>query len=136
MKTILRVSLFIFLTTSFISCNNKQPSKTVTKYGEISVIVPADFFEKSKNQIIVDIRTPQEFADGHIEGAINLNVFDKAFITKIAEFDKTKPIFMYCRSGNRTSSASKKIANLGFEKVYDLQGGIKNWAKNNQKIVK
>ena len=136
MKIIFRVVILLFLTASIVGCNNKQPSKTVTKFGEIGVITPTEFIEKSKNELIVDIRTPREFAEGHIEGAININVFDNTFLVKIAEFDNTKPIFLYCRSGNRTSSASKKVADLGFQKVYDLQGGIINWAQNNQKIVK
>ena len=88
------------------------------------------------NQTIVDIRTPEEFAEGHIEGAVNINLFDNHFLDQISQFDKSKPIFLYCRSGNRTSSASKKIADLGFEQVYDLQGGILNWQRNNQQIAK
>lgn len=136
MKTILKLSLILFFTLSVVACNNKQPSKTVTQFGEINVITPADFKEKSANQTIVDIRTPQEFAEGYIEGAININLFDKNFLDQMAQFDKSKPIFIYCRSGNRTSSASKKLSELGFQQVYDLQGGIINWSRNNQPITK
>ena len=136
MKTILKLSLILFFTISIVACNNKQPSKTTTQFGEINVIPPAEFKEKSLNQTIVDIRTPEEFAEGHIEGAVNINLFDKDFLDQISQFDKSKPIFLYCRSGNRTSSATKKIADLGFEQVYDLQGGILNWQRNNQQIAK
>lgn len=136
MKAILKQTLFIFLAISLIGCNNKKPSKTITENGEINVITPADFKEKSANQTILDIRTPQEFASGHIEGAININLFDKSFETQILKFDKTKPLFIYCRSGSRTAKASKKASSLGFEKLYDLQGGLKNWARNNYQIIK
>jgi len=136
MKTIFKLLLSLILVISIVGCNNKKPSKTITNFGEISVVTPAEFKEKSINQIIVDIRTPQEFLGGHIEGAVNINLFDNTFLTQISEFDKSKPIFLYCRSGNRTHSASKKIAELGFEKIYDLQGGIKNWAKSNYQIIK
>ena len=136
MKTILKLSLILFFTISIVACNNKQPSKTTTQFGEINVIPPAEFKDKSLNQTIVDIRTPEEFAEGHIEGAVNINLFDNHFLDQISQFDKSKPIFLYCRSGNRTSSASKKIADLGFEQVYDLQGGILNWQRNNQQIAK
>ena len=136
MKIIFKLLLTLVLVTSIVGCNNKKPSKTITNFGEISVITPAEFKEKSKNQIVVDIRTPREFLGGHIEGAVNINLFDTTFLTQVSEFDKSKPIFLYCRSGNRTNSATKKIANLGFEKIYDLQGGIQNWAKNNYQIVK
>lgn len=136
MKTILKLSLMLFFTLSVVACNNKKPSKTVTQFGEINVITPADFKEKSKNQTIVDIRTPQEFAEGYIEGAVNINLFDKNFLVQMAQFDKSKPIFIYCRSGNRTSSASKKLSESGFKQVYDLQGGIVNWSRSNQPITK
>jgi len=136
MKSILKGTLFIFLAISLIGCNNPKPSKTVTKYGEINVITPAEFKEKSQGQILIDIRTPKEFAEGHLEGAVNINYFDKSFLEQISKFDKSKPIFLYCRSGSRSSSARKKIANKGFVEVNDLQGGIMNWAKNNQQIIK
>lgn len=136
MNAILKSTLFLLLTISFIGCSNPKPSKTVTEYGELSIITPAEFKEKSVNQTIIDIRTPEEFASGHIEGAINMNLFDKTFMDQISKLDKSKPIFMYCRSGSRSKSASRKVANLGFEKVYDLQGGIIYWARNNYKIIK
>jgi len=135
MKTLLKYTCLLFLTITVISCNNKKLSKTVTKFGEINVISPASFKEKSKDQTIIDIRTPREFTVGHIEGAKNINFFDKSFLEQISKFDKNKPIFLYCRSGNRTASASKKIANQGFKEVYDLQGGVMNWLKNNQQII-
>lgn len=136
MRLILKGTLLFFLTFSLIGCNNPKPSKTVTKFGELSVITPAEFKEKSVNQTIIDIRTPEEYANGHIDGAININLFDKTFYNQISKLDKSKPIYMYCRSGSRSRSASKKIANLGFENVYDLQGGIIYWARNNYKIIK
>ena len=101
---------FIFLVFGIITtfgCNNKQPSKTATQFGEINVISPADFKVKSQDHTVIDIRTPKEFAEGHIEGAVNINYFDKTFLEKISKFDKEEPLFLYCRSGNRTSSASK-----------------------------
>ncbi|WP_298264825.1 rhodanese-like domain-containing protein [uncultured Lutibacter sp.] len=136
MKTTIKLSLLLFLALLNVNCNNKKASKTITEFGEINVIAPKEFKEKSINKTIIDIRTPNEFLEGHIDGAVNINYFDKNFLDEISKLDKTKPIFMYCRSGNRTSSASKKISKLGFEQVYDLQGGILNWAKTNHEIVK
>lgn len=136
MNTFLKSTLFVFLTISIFGCNNPKPSKTVTEFGEISVITPSEFKENSVNQTIIDIRTPEEFASGHIEGAININLFDKTFLDQISKLDKKQPVFMYCRSGSRSRSASKKVSDLGFEKVYDLQGGIMFWAKNNYQIIK
>ena len=136
MKSILKATLLILLIIPFIGCNNKKPSRTVTENGEINVITPAEFKESSVGQIIIDVRTPQEFVNGHIKGAININLFDKTFENQILKLDKTKPIYIYCRSGSRTAKASKKASKLGFEKVNDLQGGIINWSRNNYQIIK
>ncbi|UMB53451.1 rhodanese-like domain-containing protein [Lutibacter sp. A64] len=131
-----KISLTVLVTIFLISCNNKQPSKTETKAGKIEVVTPADFKEKSENQIIIDVRTPGEFAQGHIKGARNINLFDKNFIEQFADLDKSTPLYIYCRSGSRTSKASKKLAEIGFENIYDLHGGIINWHKNNFPIIK
>lgn len=137
MNLFVKTSLVLLFITISIGCNNeKKTSITKTKFGEVSVISPLDFKTKSEGNIVIDIRTPREFSDGHIEGAKNINFFDKSFSDEISKFNKSEPIFLYCRSGNRSYSASKKLENLGFEKIYDLQGGIMNWAKNKQKIVK
>jgi phage shock protein E len=136
MKTTLKLSLLIFISILTLSCNNKSNSKTDNQLGEIKRISALEFKEKSKNNTIIDIRTPREYTQGYIEGAININYYDKTFLEQIAKLDKNKPIYIYCRSGNRTSSAAKKLKKLGFLEVNDLQGGIMSWARNQYKIVK
>jgi phage shock protein E len=54
----------------------------------------------------------------------------------MGKYDKSKPVFLYCRSGNRTSSAAAKVAKLGFGEIYDLQGGIMSWSRDNLQIIK
>ena len=83
MKLFYKVSFTVLVTIFLISCNNKQPSKTQTKAGKIEVITPADFKEKSTNQLIIDVRTPGEFAQGHIKGATNIILF----VRKLLEVD-------------------------------------------------
>jgi rhodanese-related sulfurtransferase len=133
----MKLKLGIILVVLFISvgCNSKPPLNEQEK-AAIHIVKPTEFKEKSVNQILIDIRTPQEFNQGHIEGAININYFDRSFIEEIGKYDRSKPIFLYCRSGNRTSSAAAKVAKLGFNEVYDLQGGIMNWSKENLQITK
>ncbi|SDX78256.1 Rhodanese-related sulfurtransferase [Lutibacter oricola] len=136
MKKYLKLPFIVLVTFIAFSCNNSKPSKTVTQNGEINRVTPQDFNSKLDDNILIDIRTPREFEQGHLEGAVNVNYFDKAFLTQMAKYDKSKAIFIYCRSGSRTSSASKKLANAGFTLIYDLHGGISNWHKNKFKIVK
>jgi len=124
--------LFVLVTVLGISCNTKSQSQS----DAIIVLTPTEFKEKSTNQTIIDIRTPQEFSQGHIEGAVNINYYDSNFMDQIAKYDKNQPIFIYCRSGNRTSSASRKMADFGFKQINDLEGGILYWIKNNNETVK
>ena len=136
MKTTLKLSLLIFISILNINCDNKKASKTENQFGEINRVSALEFREKYKDHTIIDIRTPREFSQGYIEGAININYYDKTFLEQIAKLDKNKPIYIYCRSGSRTSSASKKLSKLGFTEVNDLEGGIITWARNHYKIVK
>jgi rhodanese-related sulfurtransferase len=132
MKTTVKLMLFVLVTVLGISCNTKSQSQS----DAIIVLTPTEFKEKSTNQTIIDIRTPQEFSQGHIEGAVNINYYDSNFMDQIAKYDKNQPIFIYCRSGNRTSSASRKMADFGFKQINDLEGGILYWIKNNNETVK
>lgn len=132
MKTTLKLIILLFVAVLGISCNTKSQSQI----DSISVITPTEFKEKSVNNTIIDVRTPQEFSEGHIEGAVNINYFDKTFLDQIAKYEKNEPLFIYCKSGNRSGQASKKMADLGFKQIYDLEGGILNWVKNNNEVKK
>ena len=84
---------------------------------------------------VIDVRTPGEFAQGHIQGAVNIDVEDAAFATNIGKLPKNKPYFVYCRSGNRSGVATAKMADLGFTEIYDLQGGITQWQSAGGAVV-
>lgn len=154
MKTSINIILLIlFVSLVNVNCNSNQQIKSKqvvdstkakengnsidqSKLGIVKVITSSVFEIKSENQTIIDIRTPNEFKQGHIEGAVNINFFDKNFIEQISNYDKNNPLFIYCRSGNRTSSASRILSKSGFMQVYDLQGGVKSWVKSNNTLVK
>ncbi len=80
------------------------------------------------NFVILDIRTPQEFESGHIAGAINIDFYAPDFPQQLDKLDKNKVYVVYCRSGNRSSKTIPLMKKLGFKMVYEIQGGIKNWA--------
>ncbi|MCV6631696.1 MAG: rhodanese-like domain-containing protein [Flavobacteriaceae bacterium] len=93
------------------------------------VLSPQDYKQriaKAKVQLI-DVRTPGEFRMGHIKKAKNINYFSSNFAEECSKLDNTKPVYLYCKSGNRSRQASRKLAKLGFEEIYDLQGGYMNW---------
>lgn len=90
---------------------------------------PATFASFLDNQkpILIDIRTPEEFADAHIAGAMNIDFYAPDFQQHIAQLDRTVPYAIYCRSGNRTGETLRMMRELGFTYVYDLAGGILAW---------
>lgn len=107
---------------------------TVNCKGQVSNItetLPATTFaEKIKttpNAPIIDVRTPEEYSSQHIENAENINWNSDNFDIQIQKLDKTKPVFVYCMSGGRSKKAAAKLEELGFSKIYDLEGGILKW---------
>jgi len=134
MKIFYKLPLIVFISLIALSCNSQQKSKQKdSSKSAITIVTPAEFLLKSENQVIVDVRTPEEFSDGHIARASNINFFDADFLDKFSKYDKNSPIFIYCRSGGRSGKASKKLSELGFKKVFDLKGGYLNWVDSNQK---
>ena len=103
-----------------------------------NAIAPAAFETKIAipNIQLVDVRTPQEFANGHLENAKNVNFNDPEFKQKIALLDKSKPIAVYCGVGGRSGKASKILVELGFKDISDLAGGMTAWTAANKKVVK
>ncbi|MBU3692815.1 MAG: rhodanese-like domain-containing protein [Candidatus Nanopelagicaceae bacterium] len=73
--------------------------------------------------VIVDVRTPEEFAAGHLLGAVNLDVSSANFESQIAELDKSGTYAIYCRSGNRSTIASGKMSDAGFTNLYNFNKG-------------
>jgi len=101
-------------------------SQNATNYTLSPVQYSAKVKQFSKAPVI-DVRTPGEFANGHLENALNINISDSKFTESISKFDKSKPIFVYCLSGARSASAANYMRNSGFNEVYDLAGGLIKW---------
>ncbi len=85
---------------------------------------------------IVDARTPEEYRDGHIEKAVNMDIKDVNFDKQIQELDADKPVAVYCKGGVRSKKAADKLAKAGFKKIYDLDKGINDWIEHNYPVVK
>ncbi|TVZ27579.1 rhodanese-related sulfurtransferase [Gillisia sp. Hel_I_86] len=97
--------------------------------SNIKVLDITEFKEQinDKKVVLVDVRTPREFKQGNIKNSVNIDFFDPQFITSFDGYNKEEPIYIYCQSGNRSGKASKKLAELGFTKIYDLKGGYSGW---------
>lgn len=96
----------------------------------IEVLLPEIFKEhlaKGKH-ILLDVRTPAEFDQGHLDGAVNVDIFQSRYFKSYCDtLDREKPVYLYCRSGSRSRTASRILTRMGFKEVYDLRGGILNW---------
>ncbi len=82
-----------------------------------------------KKAVVLDIRTPEEFAAGHIVGATNINFRAADFEKAIAALDKNQAYVLHCASGNRSTQSLPTFNKLGFKSIYHLDGGIKAWQK-------
>ena len=95
-------------------------------------LMVADFEEKvntTKNKIILDVRTPQEYNNGHLKKVKLINYYDADLLEELKKLDKDKTVFVYCASGMRSLRAAKKLAKLGFSEVYEMKGGYNAWKR-------
>lgn len=76
-----------------------------------------------KEAVLVDVRTPEEFDQGHLCDALNIDFKAEDFKDKIQELSKTTPIYLYCRTGKRSKNAASLLEELGFENITNLEGG-------------
>jgi rhodanese-related sulfurtransferase len=100
-------------------------------------LIEAENFKSSiekKNAVVLDVRTPKEFDESHIIGAINIDYKNENFREEVQKLDKGKKYFIYCRSGKRSANSRKIMNELGIKKVYDLNGGIIAWKKQEYPI--
>ena len=110
------------------------------KAADGAIHVKADAAAKlvqEKKVTVLDIRTADEFGEGHIAGAQNIDFLQGAeFEAKIKELDKTKPYLVHCQSGGRSGRSLKVFKSLGFEKIYHLDGGFGDWQAAGKPVAK
>ncbi len=107
--------------------------------AEVKDVTPeeAEKILKSKKDVVVlDVRTQEEFEDGHIKGAKNLDVMDDAFAEKLGELDKNKTYVLHCAAGGRSSRVLKEMRKRDFKSVYHMNGGINAWKEAGKPLEK
>jgi len=121
----MKIKFILLVVMSFLFTNCQgQKSKNIQS---VDVKTFAEKLKSNENPQLLDVRTPEEFNSGHIEKATNVNWNSDDFLTKCEKYDKSKPIFVYCKAGGRSSQAASKLAKLGFKEIYNLEGGIMKW---------
>jgi rhodanese-related sulfurtransferase len=103
-----------------LSCQTQENEVEVISAEEMRDLMILDSVQ------FIDVRSVEEFREGHLKGAQNL-VYDEDFIEKIDALDKSKPVAVYCRTGRRSKECSEILIQAGFKKIYDLDGGLSQW---------
>ena len=121
----IRLILIILL---FISCESNKGEFLLLEYKSYK-----SHIENNSVQLF-DVRTPEEFNLGHIKGAVNIDYKnEEIFYRSFEKLDKSKPVYLYCRSGNRSKKSADILIEIGFSRVYDLKGGFIEWNLNELK---
>lgn len=139
MKKTKFLALFFCLLTALIvtSCTESVPNQqTVTAAGKtvtVQILEPKEvnmLIQKNKGNpdfAIIDVRTPEEFDSGHIEGAININYHSDNFVATLEKLDKNKLYLVYCRTGRRSADTVSLMVRLGFTNILRFAGDIVRW---------
>ena len=117
-----KLSILITLLLVFSSCiNQENKDVTVVSPEEMQTLLELEDVQ------LVDVRTPEEYNEGYIANAQNINYESPTFDEDITRLDKNKPVLLYCQAGGRSAKCAEKMVKAGFVKVYDLEGGISKW---------
>lgn len=119
------LALLVVLSTLVAACSSGTETATIEL---VSPDQAAQVIEDAPAGLVVlDIRTPEEYAEVRLADAINIDFYDANFADQLDALDKNDPYVVYCRSGNRSADAVETMKELGFVEVYEIDGGIVNW---------
>jgi phage shock protein E len=134
----------LLLAGSLAACGTGDPEVSVSA-GTAAASAPAEGAEldatafaaalKRPDTTIIDVRTPQEYAQGHLPGAVNIDIEGADFVQQVQALDPGAPYAVYCRSGNRSAAAIQTMNQLGFTGAYHLGGGISAWSDAGGEVV-
>lgn len=103
-------------------------------HAQISMDEFENKLSKSRDAQLLDVRTPEEYGEGHLKNADNIDYKSADFKDQIAKLDKNKPVFVYCLSGGRSAAAAIVLRENGFREVYDMKGGYLKWNTSGKTI--
>ncbi|GCC51538.1 rhodanese-like domain-containing protein [Chryseotalea sanaruensis] len=128
---LLVTSLVLTFTMMNLSC---QSQNNAVKQLETEAF--AQKLKQTNTYNLVDIRTPDEYKQGHLDKAVMIDYYSSDFKNELNKLDKSKPLFYYCASGGRSGKTIPILQELGFKEVYELKVGFNGWRSANKPFVK
>jgi rhodanese-related sulfurtransferase len=128
-KSLYFLALAVIMATLLTGCGNAETARDIrTNVFQNAGTADAKSLIESKSDLVVlDVRTPEEYASGHLADAVNIDVRAADFSDKVGALDKNKSYLVYCRTGKRSLQATDIMKGLGFTDVTNLTGGITQW---------
>jgi rhodanese-related sulfurtransferase len=122
----------VWATLLALSLAAAAPRAAGSQFTDVTVDQAREIMQRKAGQtdfLLLDVRTPEEFGEGHLTGAVSMNVLAPDFAARVAALDRGKTYLVYCRTGNRSTRAIQAMERLGFRLVYHMVEGIVGWQK-------
>ena len=119
-----QVLFFLIISMVAFSCS---PPKSFKSAENVTVSQARELIKSTNNLIILDVRTPEEWKEGVISGAMTIDFFGENFADKVGKLDSSRPVLVYCKAGGRSAKSTQILENAGFSKIYNLLGGYSTY---------
>lgn len=128
----------ILIVATCVAVNLMADDKPASSKPAVQNVKPDEFekLSKEKDAVILDVRTPEEYAAGHLPNAVNIDWKAKDFDEKVGALDKGKTYLVHCAVGGRSARACEKLNKLDFPRLYNLEGGIAAWQRAGKPVEK
>lgn len=128
--------LLLIVSVALFNAVFSQKTNQVGRHTDASVTEMKKVVEAKKKVVMLDVRTPEEVAEGKVQGAVIIDWNDKKFEEKIEQLDKNKIVYVYCASGGRSKMAQELLIEKGFIEVHNVLGGMEAWKDAGYETVK
>lgn len=130
MKRLLMLLMALSLVVS--ACAESETTHTT---GLVDSARAEQLIDSVDDLVVLDVRTPEEFAAGALPGAILIDINGPSFTDEVSELDTDLPYLVYCRSGNRSAAAVEIMEDLGFGEIYELANGVQAWVASGRQLT-
>ena len=135
LKNLMSLVLLVLLVAGIVLTSERVEARIMENITPQEAFTLIEENRDNPDFVIIDVRTRQEFAEGHIENAVNIDFYSDTFRDDLENLDKNKTYLIYCRSGGRSGSALNIMAELNFSEVYNIPGGITRWKAEGLPVI-